>query len=371
MSLSLEGLKAGLSYPNVLAFLRVIRERESGQGPDAYLMINGGGRMDGFQRHPWENVPTTQGARACGAYQFLGTTWGGLCRQYEFPDFSPESQDLGAIALIKERGALGDVIAGRIEQAIAKLRPVWTSLPGASESSASWTMSKAIAVYTGAGGTLDNAELLGQPATPAASPEPVTQPAEVSRMPIPLIVGVIGSLLSQLIPVVAPLFDKKTETPAKLSAATKVIDLLVTTTGSLNEQEAIQKLQSDPALVQKLTQTIVSDPAIMPMLEISSAGIDKAREDNVKLVQSADAWWKLVFNPVLIVTCLTLPLVYIIVWRITDFLAKVSGDVIAQTIGTVIGLVLGGIMGFWMGQTYQNMKAERTRATDQPQGAAK
>jgi hypothetical protein len=208
------------------------------------------------------------------------------------------------------------------------------------------------------------------PAPIEERPQPAPEQPE-KPMPIPLIVGVIGSLLSQLIPVVAPLFDKKTETPAKLDAASRVLDLVVKTTGSLNEQESIAKLQASPDLVRTVTQAIVSDPVIMPMLEISSAGVEKAREDNVKLVQSADVWWKLVLNPVLIVTVMTLPLVYIIVWRITDYLAKVSGDVIAQTIGTVIGLVLGGVMGFWMGQTYQNMKAERSRATDAQPAAAK
>jgi hypothetical protein len=190
-----------------------------------------------------------------------------------------------------------------------------------------------------------------------------------------MIVGVVGTLLSQLIPVVAPLFDKKTETPAKLEAATKMIDLVVKTTGAVNEQEAIQKLQASPELVKATTQAIVTDPTIMPMLEISSAGIEKAREQNITMVQAADQWWKLVLNPVLIVTFATLPLVYMIVWEMIKHLSKVSGDVIAQTIGTVIGLVLGGVMGFWMGQTYQNMKAERssgTRAGDvQPQGAGK
>ncbi|MBK7592259.1 MAG: glycoside hydrolase family 104 protein, partial [Betaproteobacteria bacterium] len=175
MTLTTEWLKAAAEFANVKAFLRVIRERESGQGADAYLMINGGGHMAGFASHPWHDIPTTQGSKACGAYQFLGTTWAGLCEQYEFPDFSPESQDLGAIALIHERGALQDVIAGKFDAAVAKLRKVWTSLPGASESSAKWTMDKARAVYVNYGGLLDNAELL-QPAAPIEERTPEVAP---------------------------------------------------------------------------------------------------------------------------------------------------------------------------------------------------
>ncbi|MBK7082299.1 MAG: hypothetical protein IPH55_16765 [Betaproteobacteria bacterium] len=89
MTLTSQWLKAAAEFGNVKAFLRVIRERESGQGADAYLMINGGGHMAGFASHPWHGIPTTQGSKACGAYQFLGTTWAGLCEQYEFPTSRP------------------------------------------------------------------------------------------------------------------------------------------------------------------------------------------------------------------------------------------------------------------------------------------
>ena len=64
MTLSSQWLKAAAEFANVKAFLRVIRERESGQGADAYLMINGGGHMAGFASHPWHDIPTTQGSKA-------------------------------------------------------------------------------------------------------------------------------------------------------------------------------------------------------------------------------------------------------------------------------------------------------------------
>jgi lysozyme len=265
MSLSLEGLKVGLSYPNVRAFLRVIRERESGQGDDAYLMVNGGGRMEGFARHPWHGIPTTRGAKACGAYQFLGTTWAGLCDQYEFPDMSPESQDLGAIALIKERGALSDVIAGRIEEAIAKLRPVWTSLPGASESSHSWTMDKAMAVYTGAGGTIDNAELLTPvedraltEVTPSTGRAPQPESPKESPMPIPAIVLGLIQAAASVLPVIAQIKGDKSQSSAtqNVAVAGKILDVVATTVGAVNQQQAVEIVQQDPAARQKADEAI-------------------------------------------------------------------------------------------------------------------
>lgn len=47
------------------------------------------------------------------------------------PDFSPLSQDKLAIQLIRERGAIDDIRAGRIERAVSRCRNIWASLPGA------------------------------------------------------------------------------------------------------------------------------------------------------------------------------------------------------------------------------------------------
>lgn len=46
-------------------------------------------------------------------------------------DFSPISQDIVAIQPIRERGAMADVIVGRVATAIDKVLNIWPSLPGA------------------------------------------------------------------------------------------------------------------------------------------------------------------------------------------------------------------------------------------------
>jgi muramidase (phage lysozyme) len=62
---------------------------------------------------------------AAGRYQFLSTTWDML----GFPNFQPAQQDRGAIELIKQRGALNLVEAGRITDALQSLSFEWASLP--------------------------------------------------------------------------------------------------------------------------------------------------------------------------------------------------------------------------------------------------
>ena len=121
-------LAESLKNTNVQAFLRVIRAGESSQDESAYTVINGGSHFTDFSKHPWDGISTTLGAKACGAYQFLGTTWAHVREKYDLPDFSPNSQDLGAVALIEGRGALDDVVSGDIRTAIHKLSTEWVSL---------------------------------------------------------------------------------------------------------------------------------------------------------------------------------------------------------------------------------------------------
>lgn len=128
-------VSGAIESANVQAFLMLIRSGESSTGPEAYSTLYGGGRFSGFADHPRRYFDGPFGrTSAAGAYQITATTWDALRRQTDLPDFSPASQDLAAVALIKGRGALADVVAGRFDLAIGKCRREWTSLPGAAES---------------------------------------------------------------------------------------------------------------------------------------------------------------------------------------------------------------------------------------------
>lgn len=68
---------------------------------------------------------------AAGRYQQLQRYWPHYRDLLKLPDFSPVSQDKLALHLVKERNALPDVHAGRIQSAISRCRNIWASLPGA------------------------------------------------------------------------------------------------------------------------------------------------------------------------------------------------------------------------------------------------
>jgi muramidase (phage lysozyme) len=142
---------------NVRAFLRMLRHGEGTSGEDGYQIMFGGEKFSSFSDHPRRKITKPMGktkitSTAAGAYQFLERTWDGLVRQYGFKDFSPENQDLAAIALIVGRGAIQDVIAGRFETAVLKCNREWASLPGSPYGQPVVTMAKAREVYLQFGG---------------------------------------------------------------------------------------------------------------------------------------------------------------------------------------------------------------------------
>jgi len=112
---------------NLSAFLNFLGKAE---GAD-YNTIVGGNQFDDFSKHPnVVGLTTKEGpSTAAGRYQITGTTYRDLAPKLGITDFSPESQDKIAIALIERANALEDIKSGNYDAAIQKLGPTWASLP--------------------------------------------------------------------------------------------------------------------------------------------------------------------------------------------------------------------------------------------------
>lgn len=145
---------------NVRAFLDMIAYAEGTSGPDGYRTMFGGSLMDSYADHPGRVFSFTNSkgqslkTTAAGRYQFLRATWAQLKSKLGLQDFGPASQDAGAIELIRQRGALNDVKAGRIVEAIAKVKTIWASLPGAGYSQPERNITNLLAAYRAAGGII-------------------------------------------------------------------------------------------------------------------------------------------------------------------------------------------------------------------------
>lgn len=155
---------------NTAAFLAAITYGEGTRGDNGYRTLCGGGLFDSYADHPaltgWSGLPLSDAmckgaglgsgckSTAAGRYQIIKPTWLSLKSKLGLPDFSPASQDAAAIELIRQRGALADVQAGRIESAVNKCAKVWASLPGAGYGQREVKLQNFISNYQAEGGAL-------------------------------------------------------------------------------------------------------------------------------------------------------------------------------------------------------------------------
>lgn len=169
--------KSLLQKPEVRSFLNTISYAEGTPGTAGYQTMFTGKQFDPSKgwKHP-RQIQRGGGyaSDAAGKYQYLSTTWEGVQKELGLPDFSPQSQDIGALHLLKRRGALDPLLKGDITTAIHKSAPEWASLPTAKGGSYYGQPSKSLK-------NLQNyyQKQLGKPI--AAYPQVVTQTGQQSK----------------------------------------------------------------------------------------------------------------------------------------------------------------------------------------------
>lgn len=131
---TIEELSGMAKDPRVRRFLDAIGTAED-TDKHGYYTAFGGVRLESLADHPRQlyDFKQTDGTpnktSAAGRYQFLQSTWDDLAKSLTLPDFGPESQDIGAVELLRRNGALPAVLAGDYDTAIKKSGGTWASLP--------------------------------------------------------------------------------------------------------------------------------------------------------------------------------------------------------------------------------------------------
>lgn len=347
-----DDLLAALTHDNVLAFLSLIREGESSQDDSAYTVMFGGKHFESFADHPrTKNTVGSLTSTAAGAYQILERTWNEVAQRYDLKDFSPRNQDCAAVALIARRKALEDVLAGRIDQAIAKCALEWASLPGSPYGQPTRTKEQAIATYLSHGGRI--AELV-TPDVPDATRREVKPMA-------PLIIPIL-SMLADAIPALGKMFGSGSEVAQRnVAAGTMIAEELVKVTNSVNLQEAAEKIQSDSTAAAAAQAAVAG---VLEIIEAGGGGIDGAG----KRAAAADGEWrKVVFSGPFILAVAVLPLVYAVVLSSLlkfPWLAEITSEVRTGVITSVTGLVLGSLMGYFYGTSASSQRKDSLLANN-------
>jgi muramidase (phage lysozyme) len=140
---------------NIAAFLKMTRVGEGTADAGGYNRLFGGGTFNSYAWHP--NILVVKNgyrSTAAGAYQFKYSTWQDTAKAMGLIDFSPPSQDLGALGRLAYRGAINDILAGNIYKAIEKTRNEWVSLPGATAKQPTISLTRALNAYVSAGGII-------------------------------------------------------------------------------------------------------------------------------------------------------------------------------------------------------------------------
>ena len=91
---------------------------------------------------------------AAGRYQFLFDTWSDLTKATGLSDFSPATQDIMALKLAEQRGAMPYILQGFIEEALWRCRFIWASFPGNNYGQGHKSLDQLLLAYYRGGGIL-------------------------------------------------------------------------------------------------------------------------------------------------------------------------------------------------------------------------
>lgn len=96
---------------------------------------------------PGTRFPKGLDSTASGRYQILYHEYVAYKQSLHLPDFSPLSQDLIALEILKERNARGLLTRGKIADAITACSNIWASFPGNHDGQGGRTIQDLLAKY--------------------------------------------------------------------------------------------------------------------------------------------------------------------------------------------------------------------------------
>lgn len=135
----------------IRALLATIRRYESG---DDYSVLYGGGHFSDFSRHPNVRVPFTNPATgkadfstAAGAYQINFPTYVDFAARMGVSDFTPETQDAMALAILRNLGAVRALENNDVPLAFTLAGRRWASMPGSTAQQGAKSINTVVAFY--------------------------------------------------------------------------------------------------------------------------------------------------------------------------------------------------------------------------------
>lgn len=347
---------SALGAPNVKAFLAVIRRGEGTADDAGYRRMVGGEMLASLADHPRRKVRVRIGRRilvssAAGAYQFLEVTWHECARMLHLDTFEPHNQDLAAVYLIQRRGALGEVLNGRFESALAKCAKEWASLPGSPYGQPTISMTVAVKTYLAAGGQVEDVPMRASARSAVAG---------VDDDNVDSFVAAALPAMTTAVPELATLFGGgEGPLPARgREAAAKVVAIAQDVLGVPDAETAACKLAEDPQAAAALREAVMSQ-----WYDITE--IDRRAPDPraFALAYAGAPQLRTVLGTGLTfletLTLLLVPAAFV-VGMAAVFATEVSNEFKAAIVTALSISTVTGIVGFWFGSSMSNRAKDDT-----------
>lgn len=120
-----------LAHPNVAAFLKAIAVAEGGGYDFKYGALKGRSndrwRFTDMSTHPGPGIDGK--STAAGMYQITRPTWQHHGAKLGLRDFSPRTQDLIAVEILRSLGVIAAIKQGEIADVMLKVARIWAALP--------------------------------------------------------------------------------------------------------------------------------------------------------------------------------------------------------------------------------------------------
>lgn len=120
-----------LTHPNVAAFLKAIAAAEGGGYDFRYGALKGRSddrwRFTDMSTHPGPGIGGK--STTAGMYQITRPTWQHHSAKLGLRDFSPRTQDLIAVEILRSLDVIEAIKSGSIAEVMPKVSKIWAALP--------------------------------------------------------------------------------------------------------------------------------------------------------------------------------------------------------------------------------------------------